>query len=227
MFYKSILLILGAFFTVIADYRLNKFPTNLLNKLEVSHYSAYEALYLPNKDFINFISIGYKNVTARFFWLTTLNYFGKHYNTDKDYKWLVHRCNLLTELDPKNIGYYDFCSTLISWEVNKPQESILLLTKAIENYPKNWRFWYLRGFTYLYFLKDEQAAQEDLLVAASLPNVHPVVARLAAKKYEDLHGSESTIQLLEELIATSNEESVKMALREKLNKLLNKTEREK
>jgi hypothetical protein len=220
LIYKTLLVVIGVLFASIADKYNSNLRQNLILQLKDKGYQDYEALYLPEENFVSFLSLGYRNVAAKILWFTTLNYFGKHHKGDRNYKWLVHRCSLMTNLDPKSITYYDFCSALISWEVGKPKVSIKLLTKAIQNYPKYWRFWYLRGFTHLYFLKNEKAALKDLVYASRLPGVHPVVAKLASKRYGEIHGTDATIELLKDLISTSYDENLKKSLKERLLKVI-------
>src|SRR5204863_759985 len=68
---------------------------------ENSHYE--EILYVPNGTGLRFMSFGYTNILANLLWFNTINYFGKHYRADRNYKWLGHMCGLVTELDPHAI----------------------------------------------------------------------------------------------------------------------------
>lgn len=210
---------LGSYSVYQADQELKSARESALSQVSIEQQQAREVMYLPDIEFVNLISFGYRNMLAKYLWFSTLDYFGKHHQSDQDYRWLYHRCELLTRLDHRNLKFYDFCANLISWEAEQPAMSIKILDRAIEHHPNNWRFWYLRGFTYMYFLEDQVKASHDLLQSTKLPGVHPVVARLAAKKYDQLKGREATIKLLEELVEASQDPTTIEALSERLEEL--------
>lgn len=178
-----------------------------------------EVLYLPNGKGLQFISFGYRNVLSHTLWFNTINYFGKHFKGDRNYTYLNHMCNLVTDLNPKMIYVYDFCGLMLAWEANLIPESIALLDKAVAIFPNDWKFLYLRGMTKLVFQKDTEAATADFLLASKLPNVHPIVIRLTAKKLTQTNSTESAIEFLEEMIKNSAQESERTALTGKLEQL--------
>ena len=128
-------------------------------------------------------------------------------------------CNLVVDLDPKVQHVYRFCSVLLSWELNNPEESNVLLTKAIKAFPDSWLFPYLRGFNYLYFLKNPAKAHEDLVLAASKPNVHPMIVALAAKQSSELEEPSVAIHAIQGLINSASDPAMKAALEKKLQEL--------
>ena len=128
-------------------------------------------------------------------------------------------CDLVTTLDPKFEASFQFCGTMLSWEAGAPSESIKLMSKAIECDPNNWKYRYLRGITYMLFLKDAARAKEDLVAAAKLPNVHPIVIRLAAKKMAETDDRSSAIEFLENILQTEQDPNAKRVLLERLKEL--------
>ena len=185
------------------------------SELTLEQANAYEVLYLPSGKALQFTSFGYKVLLSNLLWFNTISYFGKHYAKDRDYRWLGHMCDLVTNLDPRKDFAYDFCSTILSWEANAPDKSFVLLTRAIENFPTNWRFYYLRGFTSMYFLKNEEAAREDFIRASKLPAAHPIVARLAAKKIALSGGLEEALIFLHEMLRDAKNQFQQQALTER------------
>jgi hypothetical protein len=183
-----------------------------------------EVLYLPSGEALDVLSFGYKNIVSNIVWFSTINYFGKHYRGDKDYRWLYHRCSIVLALDRKAIPIYEFCSTMLAWEQNSPVQSIKILDSAIENFPRYWKFYYLRGFTYMFFLKDNVRATEDLIKAAKLPGVHPVIASLAAKKlteqeFNQKDSKERAREVLKSVLSTTSDPLVQEAIEKRLEKL--------
>lgn len=179
-----------------------------------------EAMYLPNAKAVQALSFGYKNILADILWFKTISYFGLHFKTDKNYTWLYHMCDLVTELDPKAEHVYRFGATMLAWEAGGIRESNLLLSKAVSTFPTNWFFPYLRGFNHLYFLKEPEAAKIDFIEAAKRPGVHPIIASLAAKKTAELDDPKIAIMTIKALLQSSSDPSVREALEKRLNELL-------
>lgn len=175
----------------------------------------YEVLYLPKQEAVSALSLGWKNIASNILWFKTVSYFGKHYATDKNLAWLNHMCHLVTELNPKAEHVYKFCANMLSWEMHKYGESIALLTQAIEKNPENWVFYYLRGFTYLYFLNDKELAKDDLLKAAQFPESSVIVKRLAAKNLAALSDKESALLFLESAIRAESDPHAREVLLKK------------
>ena len=146
-------ILIGALIIIIvfSIYRLVPLHNQLLTNKDKDH----EALYLPSLESVEFVTFGYKNIVADLLWFKTISYFGKHYATDRNYSWLSHMCDLVTTLDKHALASYQFCANMLSWEADTPQLAIDLLSKAIQNNPNSWRMPYLRGFTYLFFLKNK------------------------------------------------------------------------
>ena len=190
------------------------------SKIEIKTSSSTEMLYLPSGKGLEFISFGYRNALAHFLWFQTNNYFGKHYRGDRNYKWLSHYCNLVSSLNPKNRDYYQFCGTMLSWEADKANESIEIFSKAIAAYPDDWFFYYLRGFTYAFFVGDDEKAKTDFAKSATLPNAHPLVANLASRKILAQEKKDAAIEFLKQAIDMASDPGTKSILENRLNQIL-------
>ena len=163
---------------------------SLKNKIEIVRHKINEnvvknqnreALYIPNGNFLEFISLGYKNAFSDLLWFQTISYFGQHYKTDKSYLFLYHFCDLITSLNPKKKYVYEFGSTMLAWENHSPELSIKLLDKAILNFPEDWKLYFIRGFTKMFFLNQNEEAKKDFQLASQLPDCSNIVKRLAEK----------------------------------------------
>ncbi len=175
-----------------------------------------EVLYLPNGRALQLISFGYRNVLSNVLWFNSISYFGKHFRTDQNYEWLFHMADLVTTLDPHSIFVYEFISTMLSWEANKPDQAVALLTKAIEDHPGNWRLYYLRGFTFMYFLHESENAARDFRTASQQPMAPVFAARLASKVLVMQNSPETAIEFLKGALATVKDETARAALEERL-----------
>lgn len=182
--------------------------------------SLNEALYLPRGEGLQFMSFGYKNALAHLLWFNTINYFGKHYQGNRDYRWLSHMCGLVTNLNSKMTYVYEFCGLMLAWEAKLPDKSIALLSDGISNNPNYWKLPYLRGMTYLVFNKDDAKATSDFVLAAKLPEAHTGVLTLAAKKLSVTENPETAIDFLKETIANSKDAWERQVLSDRLRELI-------
>jgi hypothetical protein len=199
----------------LCDQKLQKYHHEITYKKGLQ-----EVLYLPAKEALIPLSLKYQNVLGHYFWFSTVNYFGKHYRTDQDYRWLSHRCDLVTELNPKSYQVYQFCFLMLTWEQNAPERGVEILNKAIAVFPEKWELYYYRGFSHMFFLKDEIRARDDLLKAATLPGVHPSVVSLAAKKTFLTTGStQEAKELLEGMLKGTVDPLTRDAIIDKIKKL--------
>ncbi len=145
-----------------------------------------EALYLPNINATKILSFGYAKPLSHLLWFKTLNYFGKHYASDKNYRYLKHQCALIHELNPDFLDGAEFCALMLAWELKQPEAAIEILDKAIQapNILRNneaWRLYYLRGIDKAYFLKNNIEAAADFFSGAKLPNAPAFMLELAQK----------------------------------------------
>jgi len=188
----------------------------LRDSLQSAELSSQEVLYLPNGRALKALSFGSNNFLADLLWFKTISYFGKHYASDKNYQWLSHMCDLVTDLDSNKRFVYEFCGTMLSWEANAPESAIKIFSKAINSFEDNWRLLYLRGFTYMYFLKDAEAAKNDFVAASKRPNADSIVARLAAKKFIDTNDPQTAIDFLTDILKQTKDPTQSKALEKRL-----------
>lgn len=178
-----------------------------------------EVLYLPNIKAIKFASFGYKNFLADIIWFKTINYFGKHYRADRNYRWLFTLCDLITTLNPDAEHVYEFGAMMLAWEQNVPDKAIELLDKALSTKRESWTLFYYRGIFKLYFKKDNEGALNDFIEASKLPGVHTTVIGLASKKLAELNDENEGVKFLESILNTTTDESLKSVLLDKIKKL--------
>jgi tetratricopeptide (TPR) repeat protein len=175
-------------------------------------------LYLPDTKYVRLVTLGFDTFVSRILWFNTVNYFGKQYLSGNDYQWLYHNCKLVTELDENATHAFEFCGTLLSWMAQEPERSNEILTHAIQSHPETWRFRYLRGFNYWYFLSRKDLAKEDFKIASKLPNAPRILASLATRLMIAEDDPQTAIAFLRDLIENTRDENVKQALGEKLKR---------
>ncbi len=181
----TLALLILASTTVFTRKFLTETREELLDKIEASSISedrTEEVQYLPQPKAVKLLSFGYDNVLAHMIWFYSQNYFGKHYRSDQDYRWLSYMINLVTDLDPKNKQAYQFGALILGWEAQQPEEAYKLLAKAIIHNPNDWYFYFLRGSLRYTVSNEPEKAIEDFKIGATLPDAPPMMGTIAAKK---------------------------------------------
>lgn len=198
-----------------ASHSRRELKAETLRQSEVREYSP---LYLPDARFVRLITLGHNTLAGDLLWFNTNSYFGRQMAEHRDVRWLNTMCDLITELDRRNSNYYEFCSSLLSWVANDPPASNRILDRAIRFNPGNWKYFYLRGFNYWYFLQDKKNAAEDFSQAAKLDGAPPLMASLASKLLFSTDDSAAAIELLSGLLRTTKDPSVRAVLIDKLKR---------
>lgn len=173
-------------------------------------------LYLPKVNKVRLVTLGFDHFAADILWFNTLNYFGKQMATERDYRWLGHMCELVTDLNSNTRPIIEFCATMLAWVADDKDQSSLILKKAIKAEPKYWRHRYLLGFNYWYFHENYEAAAKTLQDAAQLPDSPPFVASLAARITANEGSPQIAVAFLQNLLRREKDKNARKALEEKL-----------
>ncbi len=136
-----------------------------------------ELAYFPSGVALRESSIEFQELVADFIWLTAIDYYGRHQETDRRYEWLGHIFEILTTLDPRFIGAYHFGAITLAWDARKPIEAIALLFKGMKANPLNWQLPFDAGFINYMLIGDYKSSAQLFQIAAKLPNAWTVVSR--------------------------------------------------
>ena len=176
-----------------------------------------EIRYLPKGPGLVGLSLGYKNALADLLLFNAMNYFGKHYQSDKSYNWLFHMCDLITTLDPKNTDVFIFGTFMLGWEANAPNEALALINKSIRLRPDDWTNYYIRGFIYYFLLHDTDSALNDFKVGTTKPGAPSIMATIAAKELgKSSNDPQATVDFLEEMIQHATDPITRSVLENRL-----------
>lgn len=174
-------------------------------------------IFLPKKEAVKAITLGYENLFANIYWFSTINYFGEKFLSKESMPWFKHRCDLVTDLDPKAKHVFEFCGTLLSWIAKDPKGSSEILSKGILANPEFWRYYYLRGFNNWYFLNDLNQARKDFEKASTLPDAPSFLVSLASRLMVKEGEEETAIAFLKSSYVRTSDFNAKQAIAEKLN----------
>jgi len=178
-------------------------------------------IYIPSGRFLKTATLGFHAVLADLLWTRAVIYFGDHYHTDKDYRWLYSLLDATTTLDPKNILAYRFGGNLLALEGEDVERSIELLKKGIRNNPhEDWRLYFMLGFDYFYYLEDYVSAAKYLEKAARMPGHPAYLPGLVARMYAKGEKTDTAIEFLQEIQRQYDDENMKAAIDDRLNILM-------
>lgn len=187
---------------------------------KVSIGNEHPPLYLPSAEYVRLVTLGFNNFSSNIFWFTTINYFGKHYAGDRDYRWLFNMCDLVTELDANKEFVYEFCGTLLSWEAKDATLSNKILDKAIKHFPKSWRYYYLRGFNFWYFLENIEAARHDFEVASKLDGAPHFITTITSRLIASSDNVDTAVSFLQDALQRTKDQTAQKALKKKLKQAM-------
>jgi len=218
LFYSLLLLLGGIFLCAWSDAGLkNSLPKEAL--YEADH--ASEIRYLPREDFLQLVSLQFKNVLADVIWFNGIGFFGRRFHSDGDYRHLVKFCKSAAKLDPKATYIYPFCGLLVAYEVGDPVAAKEILSWGMEANPEEWLLPYFRGMISYDLENDFAGARLDIAQAITKPNVPPDISRLVvqfAHKEGDLRSEKD----FESILAAVPDRNVQSVMRKKFEEIRKK-----
>ena len=177
-------------------------------------------LYLPRKNIIGILSFNYKTAASDLLWFNLNNYFGKHYDSDRKYRWFKHMCELVYTLDPRAAHVYEFCALMHSWELNRYQDANEILAEGLKNLPHHWRFYFMRGLNYRIFEGNNELAMKEFQLGADIPDSPSYMKTMATKLMSNIDGPHAAVSFLKQTIARTQDKTQKEVLMEQLKRTI-------
>ncbi len=72
-----------------------------------------EVLYVPDTRLLRLMTLGYEQAAADLMWIRTLEYFARHFSTDRRYRWLEFFLDQVIELDPDFVKVYHWAGATV------------------------------------------------------------------------------------------------------------------
>jgi len=211
---KKILLVsLAVFFflaQVFAQKSLHRYPENPRETF----------LYLPSGDYLKPLSLGYHQVIADVLWIQTVNYFGSHFMTDKEYPWLYHMLSLIIDLDPRFDFPYYFGGIVLSMEADQKERANAILARGMEAYPEKWEYPFYIGFNHYYHEGNLAEAFPFIEKAAALPNAPAFVESLVGTLYLKTGKKETALRFFRKMYENTNDALVRQKISMKIDRIL-------
>ena len=178
-----------------------------------------ETFYLPSPTYLKPALLGFDNLGADLFWLQTIQYFGKHYLSDKKYPMLVQLLNLTTSLDPRFIDVYYYGHLFLVYFAKDIQAGISLLKKGVEANPDRWELPYSLASLYFLEMKDYPESLKWFERANRLPGRPHYIPRFVARLYAATGHKETAIDMWMEIYNTTKLSWVRDIAARELKKL--------
>jgi tetratricopeptide (TPR) repeat protein len=182
-----------------------------------------DLIFFNSPALVKKIALGYDGLLADFYWMRTIQYYGRRDDADKRavrYKNLFAFLDITTTLDPNLLDAYRVGSCFLSEAdpvgAGQPRQALKLLDKGIRANPREWRLPYDKGFVYYWYLNDYKAAGEVWQAASLLPEAPYWMASLAAMSLSKGGSIEMATALWEQQYRESTRDDVKKNARNHL-----------
>ena len=114
--------------------------------------STGEVVYVPAEAQTRLMYLGYEQAAADVIWVRTLNYFARHFVTDRKYPWLRHFLDQILALDPEFHDVYLWAGSSLLYGRLLTNERVLeanqYYERALERFPNDHEAAYRLGMNY-------------------------------------------------------------------------------
>lgn len=171
--------------------------------------------------FLQVVSLEYRNFVADMFFLKALNRFGETLERSEhnivgehvdDWEWaaMMAEIDLSTSLDPYFLDPYYFANAIITHNQKLIPRVSLLLESGAKKRDWDWELPFYAGFNYFFYLNQPVKASELLMEAARRPtNKSSLLSTLAARLAYQGEKTKNAIIFLKQMLASATDESVK------------------
>jgi hypothetical protein len=159
--------------------------------------TANPVVFVPSSTVYKHLSPSAKVTLADAYWLTTIQYYGEHVNSDYRLDSLPAMVRLVADLSPHFKEAYFFGSFAMA-DAGQPGAGYALLEKGFAANPREWRFPSDLGFfahRYGSGPHKDSAASQWYADAARLPGAPPLLLRLAAELATKANSRQTAIDL--------------------------------
>jgi len=185
-----------------------QFNIDIVKQRKLLGKPVEELMYFPSGKFVKPALIEYQSGMSDLIWLRAVQYSGQHL-TDNKFVWLAHIFDILTTLDTKFIGAYDFGSKTLAWNAKQVSEAESLLSRGIINNPLEWKLAFGYAFIEYVLTKNYVDAGYYFEIASKLPYTWKITERWAAFSFAKGGAKELAIELWDSIYYTTENSRVK------------------
>lgn len=168
-----------------------------------------ELLFFPSGKFLNLVTAGFKTIYADFIWIEGGIYYGKHRLSDREYPYLFHIMDIITDLDSRFINAYTLGAFLLADDANRIDLAEELLDKGISHNPRKWHMPFVKGFINYMYTKDYKKASKWFILASLKKDAPDMVTKFATWTTQLEKGIEVSLKLWLRFYYNSSSEIMK------------------
>jgi tetratricopeptide (TPR) repeat protein len=174
---------------------------------------------LPRARVLRPLLLGFHPLAADLYWVRTIQYFGAHIQTDREFPHLYALVDLVTSLDPHFVEAYQLGGLFLIIGKRLP-EAIAIYEKGIAANPERWELPYDLGRLYFLDLKDEVQALRWWEVTDRLPGRPDYIPRFLARLSAKTGSLETAFELWKAMYEGSDNEWVRKTAKQEMQKIL-------
>uniref|UniRef100_A0A7C4MMX7 Tetratricopeptide repeat protein n=1 Tax=Desulfatirhabdium butyrativorans TaxID=340467 RepID=A0A7C4MMX7_9BACT len=214
------LLMVAAFFSAVklqADLSEKRFRMAYSNPASIEQ----DVLYIPvDPIFMKLAMPADPEFLADLIWMRTAYYFGEHAMSNRQYPYLLHLLDTITELSPKWELPYLFGAVILPSEGNAVEEGLFFIDKGIQHHPENWQLWFFKGYTLWQYRNDPIEAAKMFHRASLLPGAPAYLATLPATLASKSGQRDIALHFLMEALNQLKDPLQQEMLRKKIRELM-------
>jgi len=178
------------------------------------HREAVNCERLADVRVLKFLSLGFEEVIADYYWFKTVLYTGGDAKS-MDFEYFASLVDQVITLDPHFQTPYIFGSVILAIEADDIDGSDRLLLKGFTRFPDAWRFPFGLGYNNYFHHGNPEKAARYLAIAARLPDHPSYLPALASRVYLEAGNPEVAIKFLETILdeAPEGQQREKLARR--------------
>lgn len=176
--------------------------------------------YLPKSEALKPYLLGFSSTYANYLWIKTILYFGTHYESDRDYTWLVTMVDIVTKLNPYFYPAYEFAGVMLPNYCQAPDAARIILQRGLTHLGiSKYSIPFYLGWIYYEQYNDYGQAAQYLALASHNPKAPPFYSALAASLYTDAGKRDHAVEFLYSAYYASENPAVKQTVRNKIEEL--------
>lgn len=173
---------------------------------------AEQLAYLPKGDYLRLAVLGYRQLAADVIWLQAVQHIGAKRSSQQENTWTYHAVDVLTDLDPHFVPFYQATGVFLGVLVEHHDEAIAILTKGMRHNPEVWQLPFLAGYIAYYELCDPVAGAKFFRAAAQMPGAPAYLPKLAARMTVVTGDSDAALEFLDRFSRSVSDERVRETL---------------
>lgn len=164
--------------------------------------------FVPAPHVVEAASLGFNAILADYYWLQAVQVAGANDVIDADTaSHLGELVDVVTTLNPYVDHPYRFAAVWMTHSEEQVRDANLLLERAIEFHPEDWRNYFYLGFNQFYYLGDFEAAASALEGAVANEGSPAYLPRLLARLKSQQGDIDVAEIFLRQLLESTDDES--------------------